>query len=109
MELQDILQQIKNRPAMYLGSRSISCLYAFLNGYIGTRHNSGLSPTKQEEQLNDFQEWITNKYRITTAHSWAKIILFYSGDEREALDKFFELWETFTSQELTEAKLLKTS
>ena len=104
IELYDLLQRIKERPAMYLGSRSITCLNAFLNGYLGARHDMGVPRTQQEIEFEEFQEWIRKKFRITSSQSWAKIILFYSADEREALDKFFDLFEKFLIQEKSAVK-----
>jgi hypothetical protein len=43
----------------------------------------------------EFPEWIRKKFNVTTSQSWANIILFYSEDERKALDKFFELFAEF--------------
>jgi len=32
--LYDILEQIKKRPGMYFGNRSIFCLQSFIDGYF---------------------------------------------------------------------------
>ena len=102
--LYEMLQSIKQRPGMYLGRCSITRLRSFLDGYMGARQDLGLPLTEQEREFEGFQEWIQKKFRITSSQSWAKIILFYSADEREALDKFFDLFEKFLSQEKSAVK-----
>ncbi|GBO55195.1 hypothetical protein APA_3245 [Pseudanabaena sp. lw0831] len=84
---------------MYLGKPYITRFKAFLDGYIGARNDLGFALNEQEETLNKFQEWIQSRFKITSSHSWAEIILFYSGDERDALDKFFELFDKFLGSE----------
>jgi len=49
--------------------------------------------------FDNFQEWIQRRFDIQSCQSWAKIILFYSHDERGALEKFFELFEEFKHRE----------
>jgi hypothetical protein len=93
--LLDLLQRIKQRPGMYLGKCSITRLRAFLDGYGMARAELGLPRSPQEKALNGFQEWIQERYKITSTHGWDSIILFFSADERDALGRFFELLEEF--------------
>jgi hypothetical protein len=90
-----LIDRIKKRPGMYLGKPSIIRLKAFLDGYMGARQDLGFPLTEQEEKFNHFQEWIQTRFKITSSHSWADIILFYSADEKEALNQFFELFDQF--------------
>ena len=94
----DLLQRIKQRPGMYLGKCSITRLRAFLDGYETARAELGFPDTEQQQQLDGFQEWIQERYQITSTHGWDSIILFFSVDEKDALDKFFKLLEEFLSQ-----------
>lgn len=102
-DIYELIQRIRSRPSMYLGKPYITRFKAFLDGYIGARNDLGFALNEQEETLNKFQEWIQSRFKITSSHSWAEIILFYSGDERDALDKFFELFDKFLG---IEGKLL---
>ncbi|MCU0543631.1 MAG: hypothetical protein MUE44_15870 [Oscillatoriaceae cyanobacterium Prado104] len=95
----DLLQRIKQRPGMYLGKPSITRLRAFLDGYEMARAELGLPDTEQQQQLEGFQEWIQERYKITSTHGWHSIILFFSADERDALDRFFELLEVFLNRD----------
>ena len=100
-DIYELMQRIKTRPGMYLGKPYVTRLKAFLDGYIGARNDLGFPLKEQEETLNKFQQWIQSRFNITSSQSWADIILFYSVDESEALNKFFELFEKFQHEEST--------
>ncbi len=93
----DILQKVKNKPNVYLGSPSIMCLQAFLSGYNVAQYQLGKS-LDSPDCFDGFQEWIQEKFKVESSQSWAKIILFYSADERDALERFFELFEEFVER-----------
>lgn len=93
-----LLGRIKKRPGMYLGTSSITRLDMVLRGYTLARREVGLEPTDEEIEFEGFQSWLTKKYEIKSNQSWSKIILFYSIDEQEALEKFFELFEEYQNQ-----------
>jgi len=91
----DILQKVKNKPNVYLGSPSILCLQAFLSGYNVAQYQLGRESLNAPDCFDGFQEWIQEKFKIESDQSWAKVILFYSADERDALERFFELFDEF--------------
>ena len=91
----DILGLIKKRPGMFLGTASISRLDMLLRGCSLARREVGVALTNTERKFEGFQLWIPEKYEIKSNQSWAKIILFYSMDETEALERFFELYEEY--------------
>ena len=97
--LYDLIQRIKQRPGLYLGKSSITRLNMLLIGYSQARMELGLPRTLEEIEFDKFQDWIQEKFKITSSHGWDSIILFYSIDERDALDKFFELFEKFRNGE----------
>lgn len=97
--LYDMLQNIKQRPGMYLGKCSITRLNMLLAGYAMARAELGLPLTEQEKEFGGFQDWIQERYKINSNHGWDSIILFYSADERDALNKFFDLFEKFRNGE----------
>ena len=95
----EILSNIKKRPAMYLfGVSSITRLDMLLRGTSLARREVGVPPTEPERGFEGFQSWVQEKYGINSGQSWSKIILFYSVDEYEALDKFFELFEEYLNK-----------
>ncbi|MBD2169472.1 hypothetical protein H6G04_34500 [Calothrix membranacea FACHB-236] len=112
--LYEMLDKIKQNPGIFLGKYSITRLRAFLDGYMSSREDLGLSPTQQEIEFNKFQDWIQTRFKITSSHGWDSIILFYSADEREALNNFFELFEQFrngesgTREEINEEQVIES-
>lgn len=97
--LHQMLQRIKQRPGMYLGKCSISRLRSFLDGYRLARQDLALPATEEETEFNDFQEWIQERFEIKSYYGWNDIILLNSADERDAFNKFFELFEKFKNGE----------
>ncbi|QSJ18289.1 hypothetical protein JYQ62_05605 [Nostoc sp. UHCC 0702] len=91
----EILSAIKKRPGMYLGTSSITRLDMLLRGYSLARREVGIPPTEPESKFQGFQSWVQEKYGIKTGQAWSKIILFFSIDEYEALQNFFELYEEY--------------
>jgi hypothetical protein len=87
----EIILKIKERPSMYLGANSISCLKAFIDGWH-FRDEGGVDDV---ELMNAFQTWIVNRFSVKGTQSYARIILFYSQDECSALTTFFELFDFF--------------
>lgn len=90
----EIVLLIKERPAMYISRNYISCLAAFLTGW--TISNS--ENVDDIHILHEFQDYVSKKYNVTTSHSWASILLFYSADECDALNLFFKEFDIFLSQ-----------
>jgi hypothetical protein len=102
--LYSLLKDIRARPGMFLGNVSIVRLRSFLDGYRSARADLGLPLTEQEKAFNEFQAWIQQRFKITSNQGWDRIILFYSTDERAALDSFFELFDQFQSATATPIK-----
>jgi len=90
MTLKQIVSQIADRPAMFLGNPTISRLEAFLLGWTHEK-------TDQEESdsLVGFTKWIAEQYGIKSSQSWARIIHFYSPDDRSALNEAFNLFDKY--------------
>lgn len=97
--LNEMLESIKQRPGMYLGKCSITRLRSFLDGYMGARRDLGLPTTEEETEFKQFKDWIEERFEIKSYYGWNDIILLNSVDERDALNKFFELFEQFMNGE----------
>ncbi len=76
----ELLQKIKKRPAIYLGSNSIFSLQAFLDGYYLARRELGVPLTEQELEFQEFLKWIRGKFQAETGQLWASILLSNSAD-----------------------------
>ncbi len=107
-DVYDFLGWVKKRPAMYLGTSSITKLDMVLKGYNLARREVGIPPTEQEREFEGFQSWVQEKYGIESGQSWSKIIFFYSMDEHEALERFFELFEEYLNRNKS-SKVVKRS
>ena len=102
------LDQIKPRPALYLGRLSISKLDSYINGYQAACSFKGI-----EEQLtprwalfHEFAKRKTNFYESTGG--WCYMILSHcEGDEERAIELFFEYFDEFRDGK-TEAAFIKT-
>lgn len=98
MKFYELLKEIRRRPGLYLSRKSIFDFNSFLQGYEIARINLGLSKTEEEIQFDEFLEWIKEICPVKTNHTWANLLLFYSADERDALDKLFALFDDFQEQ-----------
>ena len=109
-ELYELMESIKKRPGMYLGHSSITKLDMTLRGRNFALRELGIDLTEQEREFAGFQFWVQEKYRAKSGQSWAKIILFYSVDDHEALIRFFELYEEYLNRDKSsETEMSETS
>lgn len=60
-----------------------------------------------ELEFERFLSWLRARYKIETTQSWASLILFHSVDERDALDRLFDLWEKFQNSDRTPTPMLR--
>jgi hypothetical protein len=109
----EILEKIRACPGMYIGRASISDLFIFLEGYKTARWELDIEPTEAEMDFYEhFHDFLQKRYKLRTSNSWANIILFHCGDEKEAFASFFKHLDEFMSrdknQPLTEEKVLKS-
>ncbi len=94
----ELINKIKQRPALYLGKCSLSQLQSFLDGYTSALRQADIPVSQEEQEFEQFQEWIEVKFSQPSTQSWSRIILFYSEDERDALESFFELLNEFINE-----------
>ncbi len=92
---QELLQQIKKKPGLYIGNASISNLYMFLTGYQFARRQLNIPTSIEEQEFQHFQPWLQEKFGVQTSQSWSQIILFYSANEQDAFERFFNLLHEF--------------
>ncbi|MFL9458192.1 hypothetical protein AB0758_45125 [Tolypothrix bouteillei VB521301_2] len=89
-DLYKTLQTIRQHPTVRLGKHSIFHLEAFFFGYYYMmRHLEMPYYMEHYKGFDNLIGWIRKKYVAGKNRSWASVILFYSEDERDALDKFF--------------------
>jgi hypothetical protein len=87
-----LLDAIRQRPAMYLGERSLYGLEYFLLGYSLALSSYAHGLESGNLLPADFHEWVA--YRLgffESTSGWRKMIVRRVPDESAALDRFFEL------------------
>lgn len=96
----DLLEKIKIKPGLYLGTASITNLRMFLLGYNFARREAGITNTEAESDFyKNFQPWLQNRLSIRTVNAWDKLILLTCIDEKAAFDYFFQLLNEFLQRD----------
>ncbi len=85
-------------PRVYFCQDSITHLEAFFEGYWYAKREFNIPTTEKDREFKKFREWMRTKYTVGQDRSWSRVILFYSEDERDALNNFFKLYEEFKNQ-----------
>ncbi|WP_346353353.1 hypothetical protein [Azotosporobacter soli] len=93
-DLTNILYEIKEKPGMYIGYKSLTALADFLNGYLYAKREDGI----KIDFLPGFNAWIAEKYSIKSSHDWSRIISFFHLSQEVAFDKFYEHLEEFLAE-----------
>ncbi|NET60819.1 MAG: hypothetical protein F6K47_33205, partial [Symploca sp. SIO2E6] len=100
MSLFKLLEKIKTKPGLYIGSASITHLRMFILGYCFARSEMGITNTEAESDFyKNFQPWLQNRLSIRTVNGWDKIILLTCIDEKAAFDYFFQLLDEFLQRD----------
>ncbi|WP_224410075.1 hypothetical protein [Oscillatoria salina] len=95
----ELLEEVKKRPPLYLNRYSIFSFQSFYNGYLIAKHMYNLPETKAEQEFDTFLNWIREEcFPLKINRSWAEILFIYSSDERDALDRLFNLFEEYIEQ-----------
>ncbi|MUG97261.1 hypothetical protein F7734_34995 [Scytonema sp. UIC 10036] len=96
----NLLETIKTKPGLYLGTASISNLRMFIQGYRFARKELSITNTEVESDFyKNFQPWLQNRLSIRTVNGWDKIILLTCIDEKAAFDYFFQLLDEFLQRD----------
>ena len=99
-KLFDLLEKIKTKPGLYLGSASITSLRMFILGYRYAHSEMGIASTEAESDFHKhFQPWLQNRLSIHTVNAWDKVILLTCIHENAAFDYFFQLLEDFLQRD----------
>jgi hypothetical protein len=96
----DLLEKIKTKPGLYIGTASITNLRMFILGYRLARSEVGITNTEAESDFHkNFQPWLQNRLSIRTVNAWDKLILLTCIDEKAAFDYFFQLLDEFLQRD----------
>lgn len=99
--IRDLLREIHDRPALWLGARTLTGLKCLLMGY---EIACALHDIPETESLPDdvpwqgFSEWLAKRYdRVGWSVSWYSLLVEHSQSQEEAFDRFFELLAEYES------------
>lgn len=95
LKQQSILDIMRERPAMYMGSSSLTGLRFFLAGFQMAKSLHGI--TTPPPLPRDFADWVAYKLHLETNWSgfWHRAILSRVPDEHLALIRFYELRDEY--------------
>jgi hypothetical protein len=92
----DMIFKIQKRPGIILGRPSASTLYAFLFGFAYARKDADPGDF---DFLSSFNQWVRNRFRVTSSQGWAKIIEFHSQTEADEMALFWKLLDEYLGQQ----------
>ena len=102
IDIYELIERIRPRPAMYLGLASLTRLNSFLDGY-----RSALDDLRVElagtPAFGYFHDWVAmklGKYEGTAGYCHL-ILESTQGDEKKALDRFFTYLDEFKRRKAT--------
>src|SRR5262245_19964072 len=91
----DLIQKIRERPGLILGRPSATTFYTFLSGFAYARKDSNPG---DYEFLAGFNQWVHDRYEVTSSQGWAKIIEFFSMTEADEMALFWKLLDQYVAQ-----------
>ena len=98
----ELIQAIGANPGMYLGRKTITGLSHFLDGY-GLALSS--SSAKYDRAATEgFQQFVAERFRITSSHRWDEIILFFEQDQCRAFDRAMDLFQEYLNSRWDKSK-----
>ena len=90
--LYNSLDKMRERPAMYLGEKSITRMEAFIMGF----YEGSNDETIENPPFDGFNDFVGKFYGKYTTAGWKNLILSdHYGNEKEALDRFFMLLDEY--------------
>lgn len=98
MNIKMLIQNIRKRPASFLGCEKITPLMHFLNGYKWAEYesNNGVFHNIIPLDFYYFSAYISIKTNASNNCDWCNNILRYcNGDEHKALNCFFDFYDDF--------------
>lgn len=101
MNIQQLLEQIKLRPAMYIGCFKLEPMFHFLNGFMFYKSISNNDDYVDTAFRNQFHNWVKTrlekKYKIELDNNmnYLTYINEVTQDDEQKLYIFFELCQTF--------------
>lgn len=103
--LKDYFAVLRQRPGMYLGTNTISKLHDHLQGYLMSNWFNNIDNPIDKYFFDNFNDFVYRFYGVRNNANWRDVILVQCfGNEQNALETFFELYDKF----IDNAKLTDT-
>ena len=98
MHFFEVLEIIRKRPGMYVGSpNSLRSLMSLVNGYALGRAECKL-PLTGADDMDEFEKWVEKRYAYTGTMGVCNLLIEQSGADEKAFDLYFELFDLYRSQ-----------
>ena len=98
-EIQKLLDDIRYRPGVFLGKKTLNGLSSYVYGYIHCMH---VRDNIEPKSFEGFQEFVEKHYdlhdNIHSNRHWSNIIEFFNPIEEEAFDEFYKLLDEFVKK-----------
>jgi len=91
-----LLNEMRGRLGMFLGSTSLTKFASFLRGYEHALRSRGLDTS--DHFLAEFRDWIQQRFG-DRSRSWEDVILSQSKDEQAAVQTFWELLDEYVQRQ----------
>lgn len=99
--LRRTVERIRESPGLYLGQYSIFRLSWFLEGYVFALEEID-GAASELALLRTLHSYIAKKHHCNVSQNWDNILWFVSGNERSALDLFWDIWDHIIANESSE-------
>lgn len=102
-KIYSLIDKIRGRPGMYLGSLSLESLWHFIDGYSFALRDSDYAYDRiLPLNFGFFTEFTRVYYKFEDNAGWYHHILWHcGGDEKKALSEFFEVFDKFGEIQIT--------
>lgn len=96
----DILEQIRRRPAIYTGENTLRSICHFLSGYSFALDRHNVSTDNDPLILaREFHDWVAYRLHFYESTSgWCNMICARTSTGQEAIDRFFQLLDDFRNR-----------
>jgi hypothetical protein len=93
-----LLEEIRQRPSLWIGAKSPICLCVFIDGIKYAEHIHNIVPGKclAGFHFQEFEEWVESQFNPTRlTYSSFYLALHLNDSEEKAFDTWFDWYREF--------------
>ncbi|MBD1929475.1 hypothetical protein H6F74_25005 [Trichocoleus sp. FACHB-90] len=96
------LETVRVRPGMYFGKAPLTGLWCMLTGYEMAVEEHKIPKSERLDccLVEEFDNWLRQQFGMGNAIGWYLFIINETKSEKEAWNRFLELWDKFLSCKL---------